>query len=116
MGCLESNLNSNSGIVIASLENAEPGGNHSFYYKRGQVVTFFFDLSPIASSKTLTVFTFPSGFRPLASIRFPLTPVVHDQTELSVGTAFAVINENGAVQIYMSSVTRIFLCGSFAVK
>lgn len=108
-------LNSNSGTQIATLTNATPGGNASFYYKKGNVVTFFFDLTPATSGASVTVFTFPAGYRPAENLRFTLSPVVHDSSEASIGTAFAVISTNGTVQFYISSARRVFLTGSFGV-
>lgn len=109
-----STLNGNSGIQNITLRNATPGGNTSFYYKKGNVVTFFIDLTPSASGTSLTVATLPAGFRPPAAIRYTLTPVVHDSTD-TIGTAFALVNNNGDIQFYMTSAKRVFLSGSFAI-
>lgn len=111
-----STLNGNSGVQIITLQNATAGGNTSFYYKKGNVVTFFFDLTPNTSGSSVTVFTFPSGFRPSEALRFTLSPVVHDSTEASMGTAFAVIGSSGSVQFYIGSARRVFLSGCFAVN
>lgn len=109
-----SELNGNSGIQNITLRNATPGGNTSFYYKKSNVVTFFIDLTPSTSGTSLTVATLPAGFRPPAVIRYTLTPVVHDSTD-TIGTAFALVNNNGDIQFYMTSAKRVFLSGSFAI-
>lgn len=108
-------LNSNSGTKIITLENATAGANASYYYKKGNVVTFFLDLTPNSSGTVVTVCRFDAGFRPPEDIRFPLIPVVHDQSETNMGTAFAVVAVSGGIQVYMSSARRVFLTGSFGV-
>lgn len=103
-----------SGIQTITLQNATAGSNQSFYYKVGNVVTFFFDLTPSTSGSTVTVFTFPSGYRPPTSIRYTLSPVSHASAS-SIGTAYAVVGSGGTTQFYMGTAQRVFLSGSFAV-
>ena len=106
-------LNSNTGVQEITLQNATAGGNASFYYKIGHMVTCFLDLTPNSSGATLTVCTLPSGCTPPVSLRYTLSPVNHTSTDL--GTCYVQVVTDGRINIYMSTAARVFVTMCFAV-
>lgn len=100
----------NSNLNTLTLSNCTAGGNDSFYYKSFGVVNLFIDCTP--NSGTVTIANLPVGYRPRTNLRYALTPVVHDSTNMS--TAYCVIYSDGDVVMYMGTPKRTFFTACFS--